>query len=443
MNASENTSQDGRKRRRWIVGLLIAVGGLAPLVFYWVFLGCVPTITPPEAKRMLSDESPQTVLVDVRTKDQFDRRHIQGAMNWPLRRVFEAENTVQFPDLLRGKKLLLLCDTGGASARATQHLDKLGVEAYNVRGGMVDWVHADLGTVGKDYECFQDALGRTEAFPFRNAPIYEQLALVVSGLGFKPVYTFLSFIVIILLWRSKAADLVALRWAMIFFFLGENACAANYWFHDETSYLFEYLHGFGMMLCFGFATYALIEGIDRRILLLSEPERKCAALPLCGRCIKYVEVPCGLHRVFLLVIPACIILAMMPLGADWQLASYNSDAFGTIYNYSHPIVYQIFELVYCPIVAIIMLSISLGILLWKRTDSLSAAKIAFAAGVGPMGFALFRMLVTGPYGQNLVWRNFWEECTELVFLIGVCYVLWLFRRTLFGKKHLPHQSNEA
>ena len=81
-----------------------------------------------------------------------------------------------------------------------------------------------------------------------------------------------------------------------------------------------------------------------------------------------------------------------------------------------------------------MLSTSLGILLFKRDNPLPLAKAAFAAGAGPLGFALFRVLVTGPYGQNLVWRNFWEECTELLFIAGVVYCLWLFRGTLFAEK---------
>jgi len=147
---------------------------------------------------------------------------------------------------------------------------------------------------------------------------------------------------------------------------------------------------------------------------------------LCGQCIKYADVPCGLHRVFLLLAPACIVLALMPLGADCSWPPTIPRRSERCINYSHPVVYQYFELLYCPAVAVAMLGVSLGILLLKRNDPLPAAKLAFAAGVGPMGFALFRMLVTGPYGQNLVWRNFWEEATELLFIVGVCYVLWLF-----------------
>ena len=44
----------------------------------------------------------------------------------------------------------------------------------------------------------------------------------------KPVYTLLALLIVVLLWKQSASDLAALRWGMLFFFLGENACAANY-----------------------------------------------------------------------------------------------------------------------------------------------------------------------------------------------------------------------
>lgn len=431
MNSETEMSHTGGSRQRWLFFSLIAVVGLVPPLVYWGVLGRVPTVTPPEARRMLRDDSGGAVLIDVRPAGEFDRRHVLGARNWPLEDILAIQGADELPSDFRGRSVLLLCNHGVASAFAARHLRGIDVPAYNVRGGTSEWVHGTIGTAGEDFVCFEDAPGRFEPFPFHDAPLHEQLALVISGLVFKPIYTLLSLALVVVLWRSDAPDLVALRRAMIFFFLGENACAANYWFFDETSYLFEYLHGFGMMLCFGFTTYAFLEGLDRRVLLVSDAGRKCALLPLCGRCIKHSDVPCGVQRLLLLVIPACIVLAFMPITADWQTASYNSIAFGTLYNYSHPIVYQYFEWVYCPLIAVLLLSTSLGILLFKRDRPLPLAKAAFAAGADPLGFALFRVLVTGPYGQNLVWRNFWEECTELLFIAGVAYGLWLFRGTLF------------
>ena len=134
----------------------------------------------------------------------------------------------------------------------------------------------------------------------------------------------MSLAVIVVLWRSREPDLVALKWAMISFFIGENFCAANYFVFQEKSCLFEYLHSYGMLLCFGFAIYALFDGFDRRVLSLSHPDRRCAALSLCGKCIKHDDVPCGLKRIFYVLIPAVMVVAVMLPTADWQDTAYNT-----------------------------------------------------------------------------------------------------------------------
>jgi hypothetical protein len=105
--------------------------------------------------------------------------------------------------------------------------------------------------------------------------------------------------------------------------------------------------------------------------------------------------------------------------------------FGTFYNYSHGVIQQQFEILYCPIIAIVMLFISLLILLLKKENPLPLAKITFAAGIGPLGFGAFRMILTHTYGRNLMWSGFWEESTELIFVAGLCVVLWIFRHGLF------------
>jgi hypothetical protein len=78
-----------------------------------------------------------------------------------------------------------------------------------------------------------------------------------------------------------------------------------------------------------------------------------------------------------------------------------------------------------------MLAASLAILLLKRQEPIGPAKIAFAAGVGPMAFGMLRMILGAAYDQNRVWFLFWEEATELVMVVGVCCLLWIFRRGLF------------
>ena len=318
-----------------------------------------------------------------------------------------------------------------ASRLATWHLRQIGVErAMNVRGGIQEWMRSAPETEGRGWDRWRTP-SRMGSFPFRNSPPIEQGIAVLSYFFIKPIYMLLSLVVVAVLWKSTAADLVALRWGMISFFLGEAACAVNYFGYKETSYLWEYLHGAGMSVSFGFITYAVLEAIDARILGLSDPKRRCAAARLCGACIKQADVPCGLQRSFYLLIPALMVIAMMVPTADWHDTSYNTVIFGQPYNYGHLRVFQQVENWYCPAAALVMLGASLAILLLKRREPIGPAKIAFAAGVGPMGFGMLRMILGAAYDQNRVWFLFWEEATELMMVFGVCCLLWIFRRGLF------------
>jgi hypothetical protein len=58
-------------------------------------------------------------------------------------------------------------------------------------------------------------------------------------------------------------------------------------------------------------------------------------------------------------------------------------------------------------------------------------KVLFAIGIGPLAFSYLRLIFFGIYHDNLVWPNFWEELTELMYTSGVAFTLWIFQRKLF------------
>jgi rhodanese-related sulfurtransferase len=419
------------RRKSLAVAAIVFVGTAIPMVLYWLLLGCTATITPEEAKDLLSRDSPPAALVDVRTPERFSAGHIEGAFNWPLEKVRAATGPDQLPAELRGKTLLLVCDVGLASRLAVWHLGQFGAgPAIHIRGGIQEWLRSDPQPEGRQWDRWRTPAG-LGSFPFRPSPPIEQVLAVLSYFLIKPIYMLLSLLIVAVLWRSAAADLVALRWGTIAFFLGESACAVNYFGYKETSYLWEYLHAAGMFVCFGFIAYAVLEAVDSRILGLSDPDRRCAATRLCGACIKHADVPCGLQRSFCVLIPAVMLIAMMVPTADWRDTSYNTLIFGDPYNYGHLRAFQQVENWYCPAAAVVMLGASLAILLFKRREPIPAAKIAFAAGIGPLGFGMFRMLLGAAYDENRVWFLFWEEATELLLMLGICCLLWIFRRGLF------------
>ena len=391
-----------------VVAVLVLVGTGLPLVLYWLFFGVVPTVVPDEAKRLLRENADSTVLVDVRTAKAFSAGHIEGAINWPLQEIRRATTAAEAPANFRDKTLLLLCDVSMASRLATWHLRQIGVDkATNVRGGVQEWMRSAPEPEGRGWDRWRTPKG-LGSFPFRDSPLIEQAIAVLSYFFLKPIYMLLSLVIVAVLWKSRSADLVALRWGMIAFFLGESACAVNYFGYKETSYLWEYLHGAGMLVSFGFIAYAVLEAIDARILGLSDPKWRCAATRLCGACIKQTNVPCGLQRSFYLLIPALMVIAMMIPTADWHDNTYNTIIFRQPYNYGHLHVEQLFENWYCPAAALLMFAVSLAILLLKR-DAIESAKIAFAAGIGPLGFGMLRMILGAAYDQNRVWFLFWRK----------------------------------
>jgi rhodanese-related sulfurtransferase len=413
-----------------VILLIVVVGGL-PLGLHWLTIGRIPSIGPQGAKDLLSKPGSTAILVDVRPEKDYTAKHLEGAWNWPFGQIKALTSREEVPEAFSTRPLLLICESGIVSGFATRKLRSLAVtNVTNVTGGMQAWVGTADKPCGLAFCRVKAASGATSALPFREAPAYEQWAAVVTGFGVKPVYMLLSLVLVGVLWRRRAADLVALRWAMILFFAGEMFCALNYGITTHQSDLLEYLHSFGMVLCFGFTTYAIFEAMDERLIKYSDADQKCAAVGLCRGCIKYTNIPCGLKRMFLLLIPAAAVMALLPFCSRLEPVSYNTRIFGTFYNYSNAVVQQIYEMRLCPLAAIGLLIVSFLLLALKRHDPVRASKIFFAAAMGPLGFAFFRLFLFTPFRDNLVWFNVWEEITELLFVVCAGAVLWVFRRGL-------------
>jgi len=430
---------------RWLAPLallLVILGGALPVLLYEGWLGRVPTLTAEAAIQRLSGAGDAAVLVDVRQASAFAARHLETAHSWPLLEIVALTASDQVPAQLRDKTLLLVCDVGISSAEAAHRLHDLGLDVHNIRGGLQAWVRAWHVPCTSPLCTFALPGGVTEV-PDRSAPRHEQLAQVIAGFVVKPVYMLISLGLAWLLisTRRRAPDLVALRWALIAFFVGESFCVLHSYaylaLHREW-YLSEYLHDYGMVLAFGFTTYALIEGLDARVFRLSNPGQRCAALELCGPCIKYEDVPCGARRLFLLLAPLMAVLAAIPLFVPLSRVSYNTTIFGVVYNYAHLAIYQIHEIRYGPILAILLFGLSF-VVLWVNRDRPAPvlAKVLFSAGAGLLANSVFRLVLSAIFPQNLVWFEFWEEATELVYMVAIGCVLWIFRRRLFEEEPLP------
>jgi rhodanese-related sulfurtransferase len=418
------------KRHTVLAAALVAIGCLLPLPLYWLLLGGIDCVTPEEARRELQEQPDDFVLVDVRDKDAFAAEHLQAAVNWPLDAILKTDSTPEVPATFHNKTLLLfICDVGPDSRRAARHLDSPWTARF-IRGGLQEWVHSGRHELPSPLDTWVTASGVAPSRLNRPSPLYEQALAVLGFFFLKPIYTVLSLCVIIILWGCRSPDLAALRWSMVFFFIGENCCAVNYLAFEERSYLLEYLHSAGMLLFMGFGSYAVLDGLDRRIIGLSDAKRRCAAIGLCGQCIKHADVPCGLRRLFYVLLPLAMVLSLLLPTAGWHDTAYVTQVFGHPYVYGHLFAFQMFENWYCGLAALALFAISLVVLAVRKQAGIEVSKIFFAAGLGPLLFGGLRMLLGAAYDQNRVWYLFWEEGTELAMIVAVCIVLWIFHRPL-------------
>ena len=71
-----------------------------------------------------------SILVDVRSKEEYSRGHIDGFMNIPVDELRE-----RLTEVKKGKPVYVICQSGLRSYIATRILAENGYECYNFAGG--------------------------------------------------------------------------------------------------------------------------------------------------------------------------------------------------------------------------------------------------------------------------------------------------------------------
>ena len=77
-------------------------------------------------------------IVDVRTKPERKAGGATGSIHYSL------DSLNQRLPALKGKKVLVICRSGNRSGTAAKFLEHNGIEARNVKGGMIAWERAGL-----------------------------------------------------------------------------------------------------------------------------------------------------------------------------------------------------------------------------------------------------------------------------------------------------------
>jgi rhodanese-related sulfurtransferase len=94
----------------------------------------LPSVSVEEA---ILEVSVGVTLVDVREQDEWDAGHSPDARLIPLSQLQE-----RAAELPRDARLLIVCQAGSRSLRASNFLRLAGIDAINVEGGMAAWFAA-------------------------------------------------------------------------------------------------------------------------------------------------------------------------------------------------------------------------------------------------------------------------------------------------------------
>ena len=97
-------------------------------------------ITPAEAKEIMDNEN-SYVILDVRTQEEYDEAHIDGAILIPDYEIADkAESVLKDKDQL----LLVYCRSGRRSKNAASELVSLGYTNVKEFGGIIDWPYETI-----------------------------------------------------------------------------------------------------------------------------------------------------------------------------------------------------------------------------------------------------------------------------------------------------------
>lgn len=92
------------------------------------------------------------VLLDVRSPDEWQAGHVEGATWIPMSEIPERHD-----ELPANREIVVICRSGGRSAQVTEALAQWGYDAVNLAGGAQAWV-----AEGHDLVCDDGSPGTLE-----------------------------------------------------------------------------------------------------------------------------------------------------------------------------------------------------------------------------------------------------------------------------------------
>lgn len=88
---------------------------------------------------LLSNENNITLL-DVRTVQEYEEKHLKNAINIPVQTLNES---LQLLNDKKDKRILVYCRSGSRSIKASRILEKSGFTPLNIEGGIIELIRND------------------------------------------------------------------------------------------------------------------------------------------------------------------------------------------------------------------------------------------------------------------------------------------------------------
>ena len=86
----------------------------------------------------LQSQTPESVILDVRTEEEFESGYIKDALNLDIRGGAEFMSSIE--ELDKSKAYFVYCRSGARSGQACQLMEQMGfAQVYNLEGGVLAW----------------------------------------------------------------------------------------------------------------------------------------------------------------------------------------------------------------------------------------------------------------------------------------------------------------
>lgn len=108
----------------------------------WLPVGQVESINPAKLPCPANELADHFYILDVRTSSEWSQSRIQGSINIPLHRFSISSIDLDSID----KPVICICLSAHRSTPAVRKLRRAGIEAYELKGGMLNWWRLNLPT---------------------------------------------------------------------------------------------------------------------------------------------------------------------------------------------------------------------------------------------------------------------------------------------------------